>query len=364
MTNRCDRRVDRAGLRVRAHRVREELRRGARGGSGVRGVPPGSARGRPLGRDRRPGHPAAVGTRFDDSRLLHHEGRDGHGRPQARAGGAPRHRRARRELLARVRGRGQGEHPRPLPAVAPRGARVGRRAAHARAGARVGTDDPRARAPEAVVGAGHRTATTRSPTDTSSERSCAASPGRTIGTYFREEIAEPLGLDFWIGLPEEQESRVAMLVGSLTGGLESADLDADARVDRRAHGSRLGHGQGAQRWWRVRRRRHLEHARCTRPRCRPRGRLRRPFDRADVRGVRRRGRRHSHPHPRTGRDRVRPGDRGPERRAHEPRSPVRARVHRAVDARCSSAVRARSATSARVARSAGPTPTPSSGSAT
>ena len=54
--------------------------------------------------------------------------------------------------------------------------------------------------------------------------------GRSIGTYFREEIGEPLGLDFWIGLPEEEESRVAMLVGSLTGGLESADLDADARA--------------------------------------------------------------------------------------------------------------------------------------
>ncbi|HEY5014367.1 MAG TPA: serine hydrolase domain-containing protein [Acidimicrobiia bacterium] len=54
--------------------------------------------------------------------------------------------------------------------------------------------------------------------------------GRSIGTYFREEIGDPLDLDFWIGLPEEEESRVAMLVGSLTGGLESADLDADARA--------------------------------------------------------------------------------------------------------------------------------------
>jgi CubicO group peptidase (beta-lactamase class C family) len=54
--------------------------------------------------------------------------------------------------------------------------------------------------------------------------------GRTVGTYFREEIAEPLGLDFWIGLPEEQEPRVATLVGGLTSGLESADLDADARA--------------------------------------------------------------------------------------------------------------------------------------
>jgi CubicO group peptidase (beta-lactamase class C family) len=54
--------------------------------------------------------------------------------------------------------------------------------------------------------------------------------GRSVGTYFREEIAEPLDLDFWIGLPEEQEPRVAMLVGSLTGGLESADLDEATRA--------------------------------------------------------------------------------------------------------------------------------------
>ena len=36
--------------------------------------------------------------------------------------------------------------------------------------------------------------------------------GRTIGTFFRDEIAEPLGLDFWIGLPEAIEPRVARLV--------------------------------------------------------------------------------------------------------------------------------------------------------
>ncbi|UTI66734.1 beta-lactamase family protein [Paraconexibacter antarcticus] len=34
--------------------------------------------------------------------------------------------------------------------------------------------------------------------------------GRTVGTFFREEVAEPLGLtDCWIGLPEAQEHRVA-----------------------------------------------------------------------------------------------------------------------------------------------------------
>jgi CubicO group peptidase (beta-lactamase class C family) len=51
--------------------------------------------------------------------------------------------------------------------------------------------------------------------------------GRSIGTYFREEVAEPLGLDFWIGLPAEHEPRVARLVGSLTGG---DDLDPEVQA--------------------------------------------------------------------------------------------------------------------------------------
>jgi CubicO group peptidase (beta-lactamase class C family) len=48
--------------------------------------------------------------------------------------------------------------------------------------------------------------------------------GKSLGTYFREEVAQPLGLDFWIGLPEEQEPRVAKLVGNLT---PEADMDLD-----------------------------------------------------------------------------------------------------------------------------------------
>ena len=35
---------------------------------------------------------------------------------------------------------------------------------------------------------------------------------RSIGAWFRDEIAAPLGLDFWIGLPESEEGRVARLV--------------------------------------------------------------------------------------------------------------------------------------------------------
>jgi CubicO group peptidase (beta-lactamase class C family) len=35
--------------------------------------------------------------------------------------------------------------------------------------------------------------------------------GRSIGQFFRSEIAEPLGLDLWLGLPASVESRVATL---------------------------------------------------------------------------------------------------------------------------------------------------------
>lgn len=36
--------------------------------------------------------------------------------------------------------------------------------------------------------------------------------GKTLGTFFRDEVAVPLGLDFWIGLPEEIEPRVAPML--------------------------------------------------------------------------------------------------------------------------------------------------------
>jgi len=35
--------------------------------------------------------------------------------------------------------------------------------------------------------------------------------GRTVGAFFAEEVAEPLGLELWLGLPEELEPRVARL---------------------------------------------------------------------------------------------------------------------------------------------------------
>lgn len=54
--------------------------------------------------------------------------------------------------------------------------------------------------------------------------------GRSVGTYLREEVADPLGLDLWIGLPENQEGRVARLISMLPEGI-SVDSLADPGDD-------------------------------------------------------------------------------------------------------------------------------------
>jgi CubicO group peptidase (beta-lactamase class C family) len=51
--------------------------------------------------------------------------------------------------------------------------------------------------------------------------------GRTLGTYFREEVAEPLGADFHIGLPESEEGRVAEMVAPGPGGMADASAGLD-----------------------------------------------------------------------------------------------------------------------------------------
>jgi len=39
--------------------------------------------------------------------------------------------------------------------------------------------------------------------------------GKSLGAFFADEVATPLGLEFWIGLPEEHEGRVSPLIGGL-----------------------------------------------------------------------------------------------------------------------------------------------------
>ena len=95
--------------------------------------------------------------------------------------------------------------------------------------------------------------------------------GKSVGTYFHDEIATPLGLDFWIGLPESEEPRVAPLVGGLADPRLAEDPEV-ARVRQRDHGSR--HRRSARRCSRRAARSRIPtcgtRARCTRPRSRPR----------------------------------------------------------------------------------------------
>ncbi len=61
--------------------------------------------------------------------------------------------------------------------------------------------------------------------------------GKSLGTFFAEEVAAPLGLSTWIGLPEEHEPRLARIdnapldVEELTAGMiKSTGLDADTVI--------------------------------------------------------------------------------------------------------------------------------------
>lgn len=54
--------------------------------------------------------------------------------------------------------------------------------------------------------------------------------GKSLGTFFAEEIAGPLGLEFWIGLPDEQHHRVAPLIQWGDGSLNSSQDPAMAEL--------------------------------------------------------------------------------------------------------------------------------------
>ena len=50
--------------------------------------------------------------------------------------------------------------------------------------------------------------------------------GRSLGTFFAEEIARPLGLEFYIGLPGELEPRVSPIVARSSAPLLAAEATA------------------------------------------------------------------------------------------------------------------------------------------
>ena len=62
--------------------------------------------------------------------------------------------------------------------------------------------------------------------------------GRSLGTFFAEEVARPLGLELWIGLPDDQQGRVAPLTNR---GLRPArERDAVPAAEAQAHAPGMG----------------------------------------------------------------------------------------------------------------------------
>jgi CubicO group peptidase (beta-lactamase class C family) len=67
--------------------------------------------------------------------------------------------------------------------------------------------------------------------------------GKSLGTFFRDEVAIPLGLDFWIGLPESEEQRAAPLLPRL-----DAHSEATGIAELRAQLVSNGVDEGGD-WW-------------------------------------------------------------------------------------------------------------------
>jgi CubicO group peptidase (beta-lactamase class C family) len=63
--------------------------------------------------------------------------------------------------------------------------------------------------------------------------------GRSLGTFFADEVAGPLGADFHIGTPESCDPRVARVIPP-SSGLEGTDADPDSIAMRTLGNPRLG----------------------------------------------------------------------------------------------------------------------------
>ncbi len=207
--------------------------------------------------------------------------------------------------------------------------------------------------------------------------------GKSLGTFFADEVAGPLGLHAWIGLPEEQEPNVARIDTDpldlellIAGMIETTGLDADTvtrwfqavwgegSVQARAGSLGGAFDDGVE----------LQDARAYRAAEIPAGNMldERAIVGPHVRRHRQRRRRRTTAEP----GHCRAGDRGPDRQdpdartARGPGTPGRplllhvARVLACLPAVADGRDRTRSATRAPVARSASETPMPRSASAT
>jgi len=74
--------------------------------------------------------------------------------------------------------------------------------------------------------------------------------GKSLGTVFREEIAEPLHADFWIGLPASEDARVAELIPPPPGEAVGQTLTGNEIQDNMATNPGIDVAETKTRAWR------------------------------------------------------------------------------------------------------------------
>jgi CubicO group peptidase (beta-lactamase class C family) len=75
--------------------------------------------------------------------------------------------------------------------------------------------------------------------------------GKTMGTFFREEVAEPLGADFHIGLSEEHDHRVGELIPPETPRPEIPGIDPNSKLAKAMTNPGLRAEDSRDRAWRA-----------------------------------------------------------------------------------------------------------------
>jgi CubicO group peptidase (beta-lactamase class C family) len=75
--------------------------------------------------------------------------------------------------------------------------------------------------------------------------------GQSLGTFFRKEIAEPTGADFFIGTPASEDHRIATLISPTEVGIDFSSVGPDSVLMKTLTNPFLEVSQVAKREWRA-----------------------------------------------------------------------------------------------------------------
>ena len=193
-------------------------------------VPPRRESRRSLGRRPQQADRRAVGTGHHGAGLLGDQGTGGDDAGARALARLARLRGAGLQLLAGVRAAGQGAHHRPPAPGAPGGPLRLRRAGRSRSRRRprsTGRSSWRARSPRGSPGHGRRITPSRLGFYEGELLRRVDPRHRSLGQFFQDEIASPLGLEVYIRLPES-------IPNSQAGDAGAARTARDARAASRS----------------------------------------------------------------------------------------------------------------------------------